>query len=273
VLTSVIIPTFDRRELVREAVASVLAQQGAAFELIVVDDGSTDGSAAALEAEFGSALTVLRTANRGVAAARNAGVAVSRGELLAFLDSDDTWLPGKLAAQVAVFTADPQVAFCHTQEVWVRNGRRMRPHPKHRKPAGIAFAPSLRLCLVGASTVILRRTLFDRVGGFAEDLPACEDYDLWLRIARDTPFHLIDEPFVVKRDGHGGQLSHRYWGMDRFRIRSLARLLASGTLDAAQTAATRAVLFEKCGILANGAERRGRGAEARSWLELAETHA
>ncbi len=270
-LTSVIIPTFDRRELVREAVSSVLAQTGAAFELIVVDDGSSDGTADALAAEFGDALTLLRTANRGVSAARNAGVAASRGALLAFLDSDDTWLPGKLVAQVPLFD-DPEVEICQTDEIWIRHGRRVNPHDKHRKPAGSIFAPSLRLCLVSPSAVMLRRSLFDRVGGFEESLPACEDYDLWLRIARDTPVHLVPRSYVVKRGGHADQLSRRYWGMDRFRVQSLARLLESGTLDPEQYAATRSVLIEKCAILAQGAARRGRHEDAQHYTELARAH-
>lgn len=272
-LTSVIIPTFQRRELVREAVRSVLAGQEAELEVVVVDDGSTDGTAAALAAEFGNAVQVLRTPQRGVAAARNAGVAASCGELVAFLDSDDLWLPGKLAAQVALFAADPTVAFCHTQEIWLRDGRQVRQRPRHRKPDGMAFLPSLERCLVGASTVVLRRSLFERVGGFAEDLEVCEDYDFWLRVARDTPLHLIDRPLVVKRDGHGDQLSHRYRAMDRFRVRALERLLGSGTLDAAQAAATRAALAAKCAILAGGAERRGDMAAAGRFRGIVSAHA
>lgn len=271
-LTSVIIPTFERRALVREAVLSVLDGQGADLEVVVVDDGSTDGTAAALTAEFGAAARVLRTAHRGVAAARNAGVAASRGELVAFLDSDDLWLPGKLAAQVARFAADPTVAFCHTQEIWLRDGRQVRQRSRHRKPDGMAFLPSLERCLVGASTVVLRRSLFERVGGFAEDLEVCEDYDFWLRVARDTPLHLVDRPLVVKRDGHGDQLSHRFRGMDRFRALALARLLDSGALDADQTEATRATLAAKCGILAGGAERRGDAAAARRYREMVSAH-
>lgn len=269
-LVSVIIPTFDRRALVREAVSSVLAQAGVDVELIVVDDGSTDGTADALEAEFGSALTVLRTGNRGVSAARNSGVAASCGELIAFLDSDDTWLPGKLAAQVAMF-ADPSVEICQTDEIWIRNGRRVNPHRKHRKPEGDVFLASLGLCLISPSAVMLRRSLFERVGGFDEDLPACEDYDLWLRIARTTPVHLVAKAYVVKRGGHADQLSRKFWGMDRFRVRSLSRLLDAG-LDPRREEAVRAVLAEKCRILAAGAARRGRADEARAYRDIAGDH-
>jgi len=261
-MVSVIIPTFNRLPLVREAVGSVCAQRDAVCETIVVDDGSTDGTGEALEREFGTRIRVLRTTNRGVAAARNRGVAASRGDHLAFLDSDDLWLPDKLAVQEAFFAAHPQAEICQTDEIWVRNGVRINPGAHHRKPSGDIFAASLQRCLVSPSAVMLRRRLFERAGGFDESLPACEDYDLWLRIARDTPVWLIDRPLVVKRGGHADQLSRRFWGMDRFRVAALVHLLNEGTLPAPSRAATLEVLRHKCAILANGAARRGRHAEA-----------
>jgi len=265
VLVSVIIPTFNRRHWVREAVASVCAQGAVAgaFQLIVVDDGSTDGTADALTAEFADRLRLVRTPeNRGVAAARNLGVAESRGEWIAFLDSDDLWLPDKLALQVRFFEGHPDAEICQTGELWIRNGDRVNPCAHHRKPSGDIFTPSLRRCLVSPSAVMLRRSLFGRTGGFDESLPACEDYDLWLRIARDTPVPLIDQPLVIKRGGHADQLSRQFWGMDRFRVASLVRLLATGDLPPAQQDAVAGVLAEKCDILANGAARRGRHEEA-----------
>jgi GT2 family glycosyltransferase len=269
VIVSVVIPTYNRRAVVREAVASACAQEGVTGEIIVVDDGSSDGSAAALQHEFGTAIRVLRTANHGVAAARNLGVAVSGGELLAFLDSDDLWLPDKLAAQVAFFAAHPDAQICQTEEVWIRNGVRVNPCARHRKPRGDIFEPSLRLCLVSPSAVMLRRTLFERVGGFDESLAVCEDYDLWLRILRDTPVWLIDRPLVIKRGGHADQLSRRFWGMDRFRVAALLRLLSEGNLPEAYHEATLRVLAEKCAILANGAASRGRHDEAERYRTLA----
>jgi glycosyltransferase involved in cell wall biosynthesis len=267
-VVSVVIPTFNRCGLVREAVASACAQHGAGFEIIVVDDGSTDDTAAALENDFGARVRILRTDNRGVAAARNLGVAASRGELIAFLDSDDLWLPRKLAAQAAFFAAHPEAEICQTKEIWIRNGVRVNPCAHHRKPSGNIFEPSLRLCLVSPSAVMLRRNLFERSGGFDERLPVCEDYDLWLRIARNTPVWLIDQPLVVKRGGHADQLSRRFWGMDRFRVAALARLLEQGELTFAQRQATLRVLTDKCAILAQGAARRGRRAEAEAYRLL-----
>lgn len=268
-LVSVVIPTFNRRDLVCEAVASVCAQTGAGFELVVVDDGSTDGTAAALRSAFGARVRVVETSNLGVSAARNTGVAASRGDWVAFLDSDDLWLEGKLSAQVAFLREHPDFRICQTEEVWVRNGARVNPCAHHRKPAGDIFAASLRLCLVSPSAVLLHRSLFDRVGGFDASLPACEDYDLWLRIARTEPVGLLERPLVVKRGGHADQLSQRFWGMDRFRVAALSRLLAEGGLTGAQHTATLAVLKEKCAILSYGAARRGREDEAERYTALA----
>ncbi len=267
---SVIIPTFNRRQLVREAVALVCAQRDADYEIIVVDDGSTDGTADMLRAEFGSRLRPICTENRGVSAARNRGVAESHGDLIAFLDSDDLWLPDKLAAQGRFLREHPNAAICQTEEIWVRNGVRVNPCKHHRKPSGDIFEASLRLCLVSPSAVMVRRALFEASGGFDESLPACEDYDLWLRIARDTPVWLIDRPLVIKRGGHADQLSRRFWGMDRFRVASLARLLAHNELTPRQRGEALKVLKEKCAIVANGAARRGRTQEAAAYRALPE---
>jgi len=256
---SVIIPTYNRRELVREALASVLAQTHSDVELIVVDDGSDDGTAEVVQ-EFARVRYVYQP-NRGVSAARNHGVALSSGALLAFLDSDDLWQPRKLESQVAFFTAHPQALICQTEELWLRHGVRVNPHNKHRKSAGDIFARSLELCLVSPSAVMLRRELFKQAGGFDESLPACEDYDLWLRIAATVPIHLIETPLVIKRGGHTDQLSHQFWGMDRFRVVALCKLLDSGVLSTEQRRLTVDVLHKKCAILAQGARKRGQDGE------------
>ena len=258
---SVIVPTFNRAGPLAEAIDSVLAQEDVAFELIVVDDGSTDATAAVLSG-YGDRLTVIRQPNRGVSAARNRGVAASRGDLLAFLDSDDLWQPGKLQAQVAFMDAHPSIAICQTEEIWIRNGRRVNPGRRHRKAAGMIFSRSLELCLVSPSAVMMRRALFDATGGFDEHLPACEDYDLWLRIGCRNPIGLVDAPLVVKRGGHPDQLS-RQPGLDRYRIRSLVKLLEAGMLNQTQRQDAVGVLATKGGIYAQGCRRRGREAEAR----------
>ncbi len=261
---SVIIPTYNRRDFAREAIASVCAQTYRDFELIVVDDGSTDGTARIVK-EFrqgrADSIQYIFQTNQGVSAARNHGVVRSSGQLLAFLDSDDVWQPEKLATQIAFFNAQPTAQICQTQEVWLRRGLRVNPRNKHRKSGGDIFLRSLELCLVSPSAVMMQRTLFERMGGFDEQLPACEDYDLWLRIAARLPVDLIALPLVIKRGGHADQLSHQFWGMDRFRVIALRKLLDSGVLSDEQRLATIRMLHKKCRILAQGAIKRGQSAE------------
>jgi GT2 family glycosyltransferase len=266
-LVSVVIPAFNRAWCLGEAVESVLSQEFSGFELIVVDDGSADETPRLLE-RYGRSIRVLRQGNQGVSAARNAGIAAARGELIAFLDSDDLWLPGKLPCQVDFFRCHPDALICQTEELWVRNGRRVNPGRRHRKRGGMIFAPSLDLCLVSPSAVMVRRTLFEQVGLFDESLPACEDYDLWLRVSSRIPVHLIDTPLIVKRGGHPDQLS-RGWGLDRYRIESLVNLLERGDLIPEQRLAAAAVLRRKCMVYAGGCRKRGRIAEAEHWEQLA----
>jgi len=263
---SVIIPTYNRAWCLREAVDSVLGQEFNGVELIVVDDGSSDETPQMLLA-CGSALRTLRQENRGVSAARNAGIAAARGELIAFLDSDDIWLPGKLARQVEFFRRHPEALICQTEELWVKNGCRVNPGRRHRKRGGMIFEPSLDLCLVSPSAVMLRRGLFHRVGLFDERLRACEDYDLWLRVSCRFPVELIETPLIVKRGGHPDQLS-RAWGLDKYRADSIAKLISSGMLTPDQRRAAEAVLRQKCKVYAAGCRKRGRHAEANHYEQL-----
>ena len=265
---SAIIPTYNRRELVCEAVRSVFAQRGVAAEVIVVDDGSGDGTDAAIAA-FGSAVRYVRQPHRGVSAARNGGARMAAGEWLAFLDSDDLWRPDKLARQLAYHAEHPDLRSSQTGEIWVRDGVRVNPCRHHDKPDGDIFAPSVARCVVSPSAVMLRRDLFAELGGFDEALPVCEDYDLWLRLGIRARLGLLDEPLVIKRGGHADQLSRRFWGMDRFRVAALAKLLADGELQADRRALALAGLHRKCAVLANGARRRGRDDEAARYVALA----
>jgi glycosyltransferase involved in cell wall biosynthesis len=263
---SVIIPTFNRWPLVAAAIESVLAQRYGDFELIVVDDGSTDDTAERL-GQFGSRLVILKQSHQGVSAARNLAARHARGCYLAFLDSDDLWLPNKLAIQVAFMERHPSVRICQTEETWLRNGVRVNPKVKHRKPSGDVFIASLELCLVSPSAVMLTRDLFERVGGFDESLPVCEDYDLWLRIARNHSVALIDDALVIKRGGHADQLSRSRWGMDRYRVFALQKLLRA-PLDGSRRAAAIAVLRRKVEVLASGARKRGKTIEALAYEEI-----
>jgi glycosyltransferase involved in cell wall biosynthesis len=264
---SVIIPTYNRAAAVKEAVASVLAQTCRDFELLVVDDGSTDGTPAAL-ARFGEEIRGLRShRRRGVSAARNAGIAAAQGEWLAFLDSDDLWLPEKLARQMAFMSAHPGLLLSQTEETWVRRGLKVNPPRSHRKEGGRIFLRSLERCLVSPSAVVLHRRLLEDHGGFDEELPAAEDYDLWLRLSWRHEVGLLNEPLIIKRGGHADQLS-RQWGLDRWRIRALQKILAEPELPEPYRQSARRMLEKKCAIYAQGCEKRGKVAEARHYRQL-----
>lgn len=263
---AVVIPSYNRAAMVVEAVESVLAQEGVDFQLIVIDDGSTDDTPSRLD-RFSSAVHYHRQPRSGVSAGRNRGVALSRAPLIAFLDSDDLWLPGKLQIQKAFMEGHPEAMICQTEEIWVRNGRRLNPKIRHRKPSGDIFRRSLELCLVSPSAVMIRRELFDRVGYFDETMAMAEDYDLWLRVAAGYPVYLLPEPLVVKRGGHPDQLSATP-GIDRYRIRALENLLRGGRLSREQREWTWAVLRDKCRVYGTGCLKRGKKEEGRAILAL-----
>ena len=266
-LISIIIPTYNRSWILKEAIDSVLSQDFTDFELIIVDDGSTDKTQDILNA-YSKDIIVFKQNNRGVSAARNAGISLASGRFIAFLDSDDLWLPKKLSAQVDFFKSNRDALICQTDEIWIRNGVRVNPKKKHKKFAGDLFKQSLSLCLVSPSAVMIKRRLFEKVGVFDETLPACEDYDLWLRISCRYPVYLIKTPLVIKRGGHNDQLSLTS-GLDRFRIESLSKIIKSNLLSKEQYSAAAKILKEKCAIYANGCLKRGRRIEALYYEALA----
>ena len=266
---SVVIPTYNRSRYVIEAIRSVLAQTRPAEEVIVVDDGSTDGTARLIAEEFPE-VRLLRQENAGVSAARNLGIRSARNDWIAFLDSDDRWLPRKLERQQSLLERDASLRVCHTDEIWIRDGRRVNPGKRHAKPSGRIFRQCLPLCCVSPSAIVVHREVFDRVGDFDTGLPACEDYDLWLRIFRYYDAGLVPEHCVVKYGGHEDQLSRRYWGMDRFRVRALTRLMESEPLEGEDRDACIRMLQRKCGVLANGMRRRGNLAMASKYENLAQ---
>jgi len=267
---SVIIPTYNRGWILKEAIDSVLAQDYKDLELIVVDDGSTDNTFEIL-ASYGNDIKVLFQENKGVSAARNRGITEASGQLIAFLDSDDLWLPRKLSTQIDFFNQMPDALICQTEEIWVRNGIRVNPKKRHKKPSGMIFEPSLELCLVSPSAVMIRRSLFDRVGEFDVTLSACEDYDLWLRISCRFPVHLIDTPLIIKRGGHDDQLSSMK-GLDKFRIKAIVKIIKSNRLSDNQYSAAVKALKEKCEIYSDGCRKRGREEEALYYAKLADNY-
>jgi len=259
---SVVIPSFNRASILARALGSVFSQTHPPEEVIVVDDGSSDETERLVRTGFPEARYVWQE-NKGVAAARNRGARMALGRWLAFLDSDDEWLPEKLAHQLDALRAHPEFPVCHTNETWVRRGRRVNPMNKHAKFGGRIFRRCLELCVISPSSVLLRCDLLDALGGFDETLPVCEDYDLWLRICSRHPVLYLEEPLLVKYGGHADQLSRRYWGMDRFRIRALEKVLEQdGLLSQKDRRAAILALGRKIDVYAQGARKRGRLEEA-----------
>ncbi len=269
---SVIIPGYNRASLLPRAIESVLAQSHPVAELIVVDDGSTDNTAALLAGRYPE-VDRIQQQNRGVSAARNAGLKQARHDWLCLLDSDDSWQADKLEKQVQALARNPAYRLCHTNETWYRRGRLLRQGKKHEKRGGYLFQHCLPLCAISPSSVMIHKKVFEDVGYFDESLPACEDYDMWLRICRKYPVLFLAEALTNKYGGHQDQLSHRYWGMDRFRIMALEKIISSGRLDASDRAAAIAMLTEKIMIFLKGAEKHGESQYSRQFRILLEKYA
>ena len=261
---SVIIPVYNRPKMIYRAIDSVLRQTLPAAEIIVVDDGSTDSTADVIRA-FGNKVRLISLDQRGVSAARNRGIRAARGKWLAFLDSDDEWLPEKSENAADFISRHPQYRIFQCQEIWIRNNIRVNPRQKHKKMAGKIFKESLPLCIVSPSAVMMERSLFDEVGLFDETLPVCEDYDLWLRVLRKHPIGLDERPGLIKYGGHEDQLSHKFWGMDFYRVLAMEKHLQDKELDLSLRIAVLKEIVKKLQVLHTGSQKRGK-----QWKEVAE---
>ncbi len=269
-LLAAVIPTYNRGRSLQRCLDSVYQQTRTPDEVILVDDGSTDGSTEGLETRY-PGLRVIRQPNRGVSPARNAGIRAAQSRWIAFLDSDDRWLEEKCERQLEVATAHPEPQIVHCQERWIHNGVEKRVPDIYWKNGGWIFNECLPRCAISPSTAMIRKDLLESVGLFDESLPACEDYDLWLRITCDHPVALVDETLVEKHGGHDDQLS-RQRGLDKYRIAALAKFLASHHPNNEYNRAARATLLEKCAIVVNGAKKRGDPAEATRFQSIADAH-
>lgn len=265
---SVIIPTYNRAHVLREAIDSVLSQKYSDLELLVVDDGSTDHTKE-VASSYTSKLAYIYQEHKGVSAARNRGIKQAQGNYLSFLDSDDLWLPDKLSTQMRFMEDHPEIHICYTEEIWIRKGVRVNPMKKHRKYSGMIFEHCLPLCIVSPSSVLIARSLLEEIGVFDEELKVCEDYDLWLRISARYPIYLLDTPLIIKRGGHDDQLSKAMNGQDRFRIKALVKLLESDSLSPHQRKLAGGELKRKCGIYGKGCIKRGKKEEGEEILALA----
>jgi glycosyltransferase involved in cell wall biosynthesis len=253
---SVIIPTWNRVNLLTRALDSVFAQTHLADEVIVVDDGSTDNTCDVINEQFPEVI-LLKQENKGVSAARNFGIQAAAGDWICLLDSDDTWQPEKLEKQCHALTAQPDYLLCHTNETWIRNGKRVNQMKKHRKQGGYIFQQCLPLCVISPSSTMIHRKLFDDIGLFDESMPACEDYDLWLRICARYPVLYLEDELTNKYGGHEDQLSQQHWGMDRFRIVALEKIIGDTKLQTADRAAAINMMLYKIDIYLAGAEKHG----------------
>ncbi|MFT5657535.1 MAG: glycosyltransferase involved in cell wall biosynthesis [Gammaproteobacteria bacterium] len=251
---SVVIPSYNRLDSLKRAIQSVLAQDSAVDEVIIVDDGSTDDTALYVSQHFPQ-LRLVSQANRGVSAARNAGIKLAQYDWIALLDSDDSWHPDKLSNIRKAQAQHPAIELFHSDEIWIRDGVRVNAMNKHKKTGGHIFMRCLPLCVISPSAVVLKRSLIASVGYFDESLPACEDYDLWLKICHQHPVHFIDQPLITKYGGHADQLSTQYWGMDRFRIRALWHIIQQGNLSDAQQLGANTMMQKKLRVLLNGARK------------------
>jgi len=252
---SVIIPTHNRAGFVTEAIGSVLAQSYQDFELIIVDDGSEDNTRKTIE-RFAGRIRYQYQENHGISHARNTGLHLAQAPYIAFLDSDDLWIRDKLARQIEHMENHPDHLLCHTDEIWIRNGVRVNPKKIHGKHSGWIFSYCVPLCMISLSSALMKRELLDRVGIFDETLPVCEDYDLWLRASLVTAVGFLPQPLIIKRGGHSDQLSRAYWGMDRFRITALEKILKDPALGDEQRDLVIHDIIRRCRILALGSRQR-----------------
>ncbi len=265
-LVSIIIPVYNRAQSIRRAIQSILAQTYSNFEIIVIDDGSTDDLLSVL-AEF-PLVRLFRQSNQGVSSARNVGIKAAKGEWVAFLDSDDEWLPTKLAQQAKWIESHPDERVVHTDELWIRNGVRVNPRKRHKKHGGDIFEYCLPLCAMSPSSIMIHQDVFKAVGLFDEQLPACEDYDLWLRICSQYSVHFIDAALIKKYGGHEDQLSRKYWGMDRFRIIALQKIIDSKTLTEEQSQSAKEMLVAKLRVYMIGLKKRHKLSELNRYEKM-----
>jgi glycosyltransferase involved in cell wall biosynthesis len=262
-LISVIIPTFNRAALLGRAIHSVMNQSYKNFELIIIDDGSTDQTEELL-CEIGTKhnFKYCKKSNKGVAHSRNYGVSLATGQWYAFLDSDDEWHPDKLQKQIQFLKVNPHLKMVYTDEIWIRHEKRVNQKKIHQKHGGNIFEHCLKQCFIAPSSVLIHRELFLEVGGFDESLVVCEDYDLWLRISSAFEIGLLSSPLIVKYGGHEDQLSTKYFAMDKWRILSLQNLLMSKSLTSIQRDLVKQMIVQKGSLLRKGYLKYGHQDEA-----------
>ena len=253
---SVVIPTYNRVELLKRSIDSVINQTIKPFEIIIVDDGSNDGTEAMVKKKYDS-LKLIKQKNKGASAARNSGIKASSGEWICFLDSDDEWKNDKLEKQIIAVANNSDYKFFHSNEIWIKNGKRINQKKKHKKYGGDIFKKCLDMCRISPSSVLIDKSIFEEIGFFNENLVVCEDYELWLRICDKYEVFFIDEPLIFKYGGHQGQLSYSIDSIEYHRIKALEYLLSTG-LSKENRDYTIQMLISKISIYLNGLIKRGK---------------
>lgn len=256
-LVSVILPTFNRAEFIGRTLDSLFAQTYGNWECIVIDDGSTDDTVEVLKEYDDPRMVYFYQENQGVSGARNTGIQQARGDMIALLDSDDEWMPTKLETQLR-YMHERGYEICQTDEIWVRNGKRVNQKFKYAKPEGWFFEASLKMCLISPSCTMFSPRAWKTLGPFDVEMASCEDYDMWLRACLHYPVGLVSENLTIKYGGRPDQLSNCVPCADLYRIRALVKILQCGKLDASQYTLALDELENKVSIYAQGCEKRGK---------------
>jgi len=260
-LISIILPTYNRAHFLPRALDSVFAQTYGNWELVIIDDGSTDETSKLLDKYTDPRIVRLQQENKGVSAARNYGISCCKGDMIALLDSDDEWLPRKLETQLKLMH-EHGYEISQTNEIWIRNGKRVNQPAKYAKPEGWFFEASVKMCLISPACTMFTRKAWGTIGPFDESMPSCEDYDMWLRACLVYPVGLVQERLTIKHGGRDDQLSNCVPCADLYRIRALVKILHCGKLDASQQEIVMDELETKVKIYKQGCEKRGKKGEA-----------
>lgn len=274
-MVSVILPVYNRLPLLKEALDSLTCQSYKDMEVWIADDGSTDGSLEYarqwIEGRPGGVLALEHSGFPGLV--RNRGASQAKGDWLAFLDSDDLWKPEKLEKQIEQIEKNPEISLWHCREVWLRGDSIVSQKKQRHQREGYIFADALKKCIIGPSTVLIRKDLWQWSGGFHEDMEIAEDYELWLRLCSREKVGYLDEALTVKRSGDWDQLSEKYGQIEIFRIEGLRVLVESSWFEKNGDRKTQIMaeeeLIRKCRIHSQGCLKRHKVNEAAKYEKIA----
>jgi len=248
---SVIIPVYNRASTLKSAIESVLSQTFSDYEIIVVDDGSDKVVKKALKPYMGRVKYIKLNNNFGVSHARNIGIKAARGKYIAFLDSDDLWLPDKLQMQFDMFQQS-DLPVIHTNEFWFRGDRFINQGKRHKRYGGKIFDKVLDFCRISPSSVAIRKDVFKVCDLFDEKMRVCEDYDLWLRICEKYEVGYLPEKLIIKRAITDDQLSDSIKHIEFIRLVALARFVQCKKLSSENKLSAIKEINRKAGIVMAG---------------------